>query len=252
MPKIQTPWPSKTLLLGHRGARALAPENTLPSFALAMERGADGVELDVYLSKDKILVINHDDTVNRTTDGKGNVFEKTVAELQKLNAAKGWPNQGVTIPTLVQLLDSMSAGSVVNVELKGEGLYTREELADTVLTEIAPYRKKLFIILSGFDSKLLEIVRKKDDKVTIGLLFHENGLRNAPALKRMKTIRPDSIHIPASYATPKVVKNAHEKGIRVMIWTVNDQAQADQLFALGVDGVFSDLPAGFAWTGSKH
>jgi len=233
------------MVLGHRGARAQAPENTIPAFSLAMDLGADGIEFDVFLTADKVPVVIHDDTLDRTTNGKGIVWEKTLAELRELDASKGWNDfKGTYVPTLAETLASMPNGSVVNIELKGPGNYSRAEFVDVILGVIKTERHRLCIIVSSFDSKLLKILRKRDADVLIGLLLGD-GLADFQALANLRAVKPNALHISSSYTWPWIINLAHKKGLRVLVWTVNDKAEATKLQSLGVEGIFSDLPKDF-------
>lgn len=237
----------RNLLLGHRGARAQAPENTLPSFNLAMELGAHGIEFDVFLSKDKVPVIMHDDTLERTTNGVGLVWERTLSELGELDASKGFPKfAGTRILSLAETLHAMPDGAVVNIELKGSGTFPKEDLVDVVLEVMQTERNRLFIIVSSFDIKLLKILRERDKDVFIGfLLWEQSFLSYLQALADMKAVRPNALHISADLATQSIIEKAHSKGLKVLVWTVNDKQQAQSLREKGVDGIFSDLPKGF-------
>lgn len=237
----------RNLLLGHRGARAQAPENTLPSFKLALELGAHGIEFDVYFSKDKVPVIMHDDTLERTTNGKGPVWEKTLSELRELDAAKSFPEfAGTQIPTLAETLHAMPDGAVVNIELKGSGNFTKEDLVDAVLDVMRSERDRLYIIVSSFDTKLLEILRQRDSDVFIGfLLWEHNFLTYLQALADMKSVKPNALHISSYLATSSIIARAHAKGLKVHVWTINDKTEAKSLREKGVDGIFSDLPKGW-------
>lgn len=250
--RSKTNFPDTPLLIGHRGARARAPENTLASFKLAMDLGANGIEFDVYLSADKIPFVIHDDTLKRTTNGQGVAFKKTLAQLKKLDASKGWPTYlGEKIPTLKETLDLMPDGAVVNIELKGEGDRSKDEFAETILSIVAACGDRLFIIVSSFDARLLEILRSKNASLCIGFLL-ENRIDHALfSLVKMKAIRPNTLHIPPVLAKPWIIRLAHSKGLRVMVWTVNENAKCEKLLETGVDGIFSDLPEGFVWKDSR-
>jgi glycerophosphoryl diester phosphodiesterase len=248
LPDSNAAWPApEKILLGHRGARAQEPENTIRSFNRAMELGANGVEFDVIMSFDGVPIIMHDDTLERTTNGTGEVKTKTLAELQKLDAGKGRNDlDDVKIPTLAETLEAMPDNAVVNIEMKGRGIFTREEFAAAVFKVMAPQRQRLFIIVSSFDSKVLGIMRNTDPTLFIGSLFWEHNAKTYwTELRDLKSVRPNSIHISAGLAKPWIIRKAHSKGLKVLVWTVNDKAQAEQLLADGVDGIFSDLPAGF-------
>lgn len=248
VPDSNSTWqPPQRLVLGHRGAKAQEPENTLRSFEKAMKLGAHGIEFDVFMSADGVPFIIHDDTLQRTTNGKGNVTKRTMNELKELNAAKEWNSlENVGIPTLAETLEAMPEGAIVNIEMKGPGRHTKSQFADAVFEVMKPHRKRLFVIVSSFDSKLLEIMREKDEHLFIGYLLWEQGFASYwSALSDMKAVRPNALHISANLATPGIVRAAHEKGLKVLVWTVNDKEQEKRLRKNGVDGVFSDLPHGF-------
>lgn len=233
----------ENLLLGHRGARAQAPENTIPAFTKALKLGAHGIEFDVFLTADKVPFVIHDDTLQRTTNGVGVAYAKTLSELENYDASKGWPDfAGTRIPTLAETLEVMPDGAVVNIEMKGEGNFTKADFADAVFQVMAKHRSRLVIIVSSFDFRLLEIMRAKDATLLIGFLLDERGLQYLRALSYLKRVKPNALHISPRLAKPWIVKRAHRKGLKVLVWTVNDKRAADSLRASGVDGIFSDMP----------
>ena len=159
-----------SLILAHRGASAYAPENTLAAFRLAREMGADGIELDVQLTRDRVPVVIHDDTVNRTTDGQGIVTEMTVGEITRLDAGtwKADEYRGERTPTLAQVFDALgdwlkpsgrSRPCLINVELKSERVRTGG-LERQVLNVIARYGVQDRILLSSFNPLCLYRVEK--------------------------------------------------------------------------------------------
>ena len=215
------------LKIGHRGARAYEPENTLASFRLAIELGVDAVELDVRKTRDNELVVIHNADVNKTTDGNGPVNSFTLEEIQKFVTEKG-----EHIPTLEEVLDVVGKRVKVLVELKETD--TEEKVIELIR------RKKLMddVILISFDENILKKIRKLDDKLTLGLIYvrHKNPIKSALALK-------------AEYLLPLYrfthsanVKKAHEAGLKVIVWTINTKEEAIEYNRKGVDGIATDRP----------
>jgi len=215
------------LKIGHRGARAYEPENTLASFRRAIELGVDAVELDVRKTRDNELVVIHNADVNKTTDGNGPVNSFTLEEIQKFVTEKG-----EHIPTLEEVLDVVGKRVKVLVELKETD--TEEKVIELIR------RKKLMddVILISFDENILKKIRKLDDKLTLGLIYvrHKNPIKSALALK-------------AEYLLPLYrfthsanVKKAHEAGLKVIVWTINTKEEAIEYNRKGVDGIATDRP----------
>jgi glycerophosphoryl diester phosphodiesterase len=215
------------LKIGHRGARAYEPENTLASFRRAIELGVDAIELDVRKTRDNELVVIHNADVNKTTDGNGPVNSFSLEEIQKFVTEKG-----EHIPTLEDVLDVVGKRVKVLVELK-------ETDAEKNVIELIR-RKKLMddVILISFDEKVLKKIRELDDKVTLGLIYvrHKNPIQSALALK-------------AEYLLPLYrfthsanVKKAHEAGLKVIVWTINTKEEVIEYKKKGVDGIASDRP----------
>jgi glycerophosphoryl diester phosphodiesterase len=215
------------LKIGHRGARAYEPENTLSSFRRAVELGVDAVELDVRKTKDNKIVVIHNSDVNKTTDGSGSVSSFTLEEIKKFVTEKG-----EHIPTLEEVLDAVGKRVKILVELKEPGL------EENVLELIR--RKRLIgnVIIISFDEDVLMKVRELDDEVTLGLIYvrHKNPIQSALELK-------------AEYLLPLYrfthsanVKKAHEKGLKVIVWTINTKEEALEYKKKGVDGIATDRP----------
>jgi glycerophosphoryl diester phosphodiesterase len=215
------------LKIGHRGARAYEPENTLSSFRHALELGVDAVELDVRRTKDNELVVIHNADVNKTTDGSGAVNELTLEEIKKFVTEKG-----EHVPTLEDVLDAVAKRVKVLVELKETG--TEEKVIDLI-------RKKRLIenvIIISFHEDILQKVRSLSDEVETGLIYvrHKNPIQAALDLK-------------AKYLLPLYrfthtanIKKAHEAGLKVIVWTINSKEEADEYKKKGVDGIASDRP----------
>jgi len=234
-------WPNKKWILGHRGARAIAPENTLSAFRIAMECGADGIELDVFLSKDGIPVVIHDEKVDRTTDGNGKVCDLTAHKLWKLNAAKKFSKfKKEGVPALEQVFDMMVPGSIVNVELKGSGYFSKQEFVNILLVLFQKYEDKLCLIISSFDAGLLALFRKTAPKYLISLLLSSRDKNFETAFQYLESIKPDALHLPPLLARPLVRSLVKYSQMKSAIWTVNEPFLAKKWFKKGVDGIFTD------------
>jgi glycerophosphoryl diester phosphodiesterase len=229
----------RPVLLGHRGAMARAPENTLGSFKAAIDDGAHGIELDTQLSADAIPIVLHDDTLDRTTNLVGLPIRFEAAELDDADAGTwypGWPRE--KIPRLDEVFRALPKGSVINVELKGPTPKTLG-LERHVLSVIAKH-PEIHVIVSSFHPAQLLAVRELDPRVPIGLLFHADAnvaLRNALTAP---LLMPDAVHPPSNMVDADFVKGAHDAGMRVHVWAVQDAQDAERLLELGVDGLIVD------------
>ncbi len=215
------------LRIGHRGARAYEPENTLRSFKKALEIGVDAVELDVRKTKDNQLVVIHDADVKKTTDGKGLVSELTLKEIKEFSTEKG-----EKIPTLKEALDFLDKKVKILIELKEEGV------EEKVLLAVRENGLQKNVIIVSFIEEALRKVRELNKEIETGLIYakHKNPVKSALDLK-------------ASYLLPLYrfthtanVKKAHENGLKVIVWTVNKPEEVAEYVKKGVDGIASDKP----------
>ncbi len=214
------------LIIGHRGAAGLEPENTLRSFARAIALGVDAIELDVY-GVDGELVVIHDDTLERTTDGVGPVTGASLAELRALDAGAG-----ERIPTLIEVLDLIAGRVAVNIELKGDAT------AALTARTIAAYPETQFLV-SSFTHRELTQFRMLDARTAVAPLFG----RTAPKMFDIaRTLGAWSINLSARIATPALLKEIADADFRSLVYTVNDYEQAAALKAAGATGIFTDYP----------
>lgn len=214
------------LIIGHRGAAGLAPENTLPSFEAAYAAGVGAVELDVYQIEDTLIVF-HDDRLERCTNGKGKVQEQALSYLRSLDAGNGYQ-----IPLLSEVLDDLPTEVGINIELKGRG--TGQPVA-----QLLAQLPQLDVLVSSFRHRELEVVRSQNAQVRIAPLFH----RWPPApWKAAKTLDAWSVNLGNNITTAKRVAKIHRAGYRCCVYTVNDPERAAQLRGFGVDGIFTDRP----------
>jgi glycerophosphoryl diester phosphodiesterase len=215
------------LRIGHRGARAYAPENTLTSFKKAIELDANAIELDVRKTKDGPLVVIHDADVKRTTNGEGLVSELTLNQIKALST-----EGNEKIPTLEEALDFLDKKVQVLIELKEAGI--EKQLLDIV------HSKGLdkTVILTSFLEEALQKVRELDSDVATGLIYatHKNPVKAALELK--------ANYLVALYRfvhSANVVE-AHENELKVIVWTINTPSEVEAYIKKGVDGIASDKP----------
>lgn len=236
--------PKRTEVFAHRGAKAIAPENTLPAFEQAIALGADGIELDVQCSKDGVLVVMHNYTVNETTDGQGRVADLTAAELGKLDAGSHFnakfANAGV--PTLEEVL-ALTAGKIkLNIEIKSQDPMGGREVEPLVeLIQAGNLYDQ--VIVSSFNPVTLIKLRHVDPQVALGLLYAGQQL---PAFLReiwlSSILRPEAFHPHHTLIDEEYMVWAKAIPAAVNTWTINDPDEARRLAALGVDTIISDVP----------
>jgi glycerophosphoryl diester phosphodiesterase len=230
----------RTLVLGHRGAKAYAPMNTIPAFKLALEQGADGIELDTHLTKDGHLIVLHDFTVDHTTNGQGYVKDMTLAEVKSLDAGSYFDAKfaGTRIPTLDEVFEAIGQRTFINVEIKSETIRTdgvEKAVADCITRHAMSKR----VIVSSFNPLALRRFRQVMPTVPIGYLYSSGISLLAPVMYFLPHEARHPLHsmIDATY-----VQWAHKNNWRVNTWTVNDPAQAVELHNFGVDAIITDSP----------
>lgn len=219
--------------IGHRGAMGHEPENTIRSFKKALELGVDAVELDVYVCKTGELVVIHDDKVDRTTDGTGYTEDKTFAELRALDAGKG-----ELIPTLEEVLDVIDKSVIVNIELKGKNtaLATCKVIQKYIKTQ--GWSETDFMV-SSFDHHELNKFKQLYPKIFIGALVDGIPLSYSDCAVQLNA---QSINLSLDFINQKFVNHAHENGLKVYVWTVNEHDDIARMKALNVDGIFCNFP----------
>ena len=230
-------------VIGHRGACAYAPENTIAAFTKAAQLGVKWVEFDVMQSSDGKVIVFHDETLDRTTNGKGDVDKFTHHFLRTLDAGAWFAStfSGERIPDLMQVLEFLeNANMNANVELKAIG-NRDEELVLAVLKDMKEYLKKHSdrILFSSFSVDALRFLRRYAPDVSIGFLMHEW----LPDWQQICTeLNCVSMNVNEEVMTEERVKEIKQKGYQLLCYTVNDRHRAQQLYSWGVDAVFSDCP----------
>ena len=223
---------AKLFCFGHRGARGHEPENTLRSVRRALALGADGIEVDVHLTDGRLMVI-HDDTLGRTTNGTGRVAEKSFAYLRSLDAGKG-----ERIPTLAEVFDTVNRRAVINVELKGlDTVAPVVRLIDQYVRERGWHYEDFLV--SSFDLAQIQTAKKLQPEIHTGALIEKipRGLAEFAEKLGAWSINPSKRCV-----TAELVADAHRRGLKVFVYTINRPAEFARMGALGVDGVFTDFP----------
>ena len=229
--------------IAHRGASAYEPENTIASFTKAFDLGADGIECDVQRSRDGHLVIIHDGTVDRTTDGTGYVAEMTLAELRTLRI-RGDSHNRLCIPVLDEVLGLVVSGErFLNLEIKGESPQETHATARAVAAKLAMLtpQARARLLVSSFEHASLLTFHAVIPDVRIAPLFGSDW-RNYDMVRRARQIGASAIHPAVRLVTPDLISRAHEAGLQVNAWTANRLPTLRELLRLGVDGVFTDYP----------
>lgn len=231
--------------VAHRGATAYSPENTIAAFDLAVDMKADYIEIDVQRSKDGELVLIHDTTVDRTTDGTGKVGDLTLEQLRSLDAGswKGEQFAGEPIPTFEEILDLYRGKIGILIELKAPELYPgiEEQVAAALIERNLDKPQNEKIIIQSFN---FESIKKMDQllpQVPIGVLTSNRADTTLEALQEFSTYA-DWFNPSYGIVTEELVNQVHSLGMQIGSWTVRSQEAADFLFEMGVDAIISDYP----------
>jgi glycerophosphoryl diester phosphodiesterase len=226
------PTMKKLLCFAHRGASGHEPENTLSAIEKAIDLGADWIEVDVYAVERELIVI-HDERLDRTTNGTGFVMGNTLEYLRSLDAGKGQ-----RIPTLREVFDCVDRRAGINVEMKGT---ETAGLTVSLINEYTNARKWHYeqFIVSSFHRRELGRVKKLDPHVRIGIVI---GGFHRPYKKFVTQITTYSVHPRIDLVNAEFVRSAHERGLKVLVYTVNRPEDIARMAAMGVDGIFTDFP----------
>lgn len=246
----------RPLFFAHRGGSALAPENTLVAYENGLSLGADALELDIHYTRDGQIVVFHDDTLERTTNGSGPLSALTLEELQRLDAGYRftpddgrtypWRGKGVTIPSLVEVFERFP-GVRINIEIK-----LGDEDGDRRFAHLLRDRGwEDRAMVGGFDDATLARFRALSEG-RVATSASSTEVRNfliRTLLRTTRRLRPlyDALQVPETYrgirvVSPTSIRLAHERGLDVHVWTVDARADMERLLDWGVDGVMTDRP----------
>ena len=237
----------RPLVFAHRGGAGLAPENTLVAVEIGLSTGADGIELDVRLSRDGVAVLMHDPTLDRTTNGTGPVDQRTADDLAALDAAcrferaGAFPfaDQGIGVPTLRDVIDRCRETSLI-IELKSAD----PRLVRAVVDDIHAAGVVGHVTVGSFQKGALEAVRALDPAIRTGADMDDvrNSVEGVAAQPAFETFQVPEVYAGMRIVTPAFIDRAHGAGVTVMVWTVNHQDDMRRLLDWGVDGLITDRP----------
>jgi glycerophosphoryl diester phosphodiesterase len=237
----------RPMVYAHRGGAALAPENTLVAFDAGLAAGADGIELDVRLSRDGVAVVMHDPTLDRTTDATGPVDGRTAAELAGLDAGCRFERDGtfpfkglgIGVPSLRDVLDR-HRGTALIVELKSAD----PRLAEVVVGEIHAAGAISRVTVGSFQKGALDAVRALDPAIRTGADTEDvrSGLDGVGARRVFHALQVPEVFAGTRVVTPEFIAKAHDAGVTVVVWTVNQMDDMRRLLDWGVDGLITDRP----------
>ncbi len=245
------------LIIGHRGASAVTPENTLVAFERAMQDGADGVELDVRLARDRVPVVIHDTTLARTGLVSGLVSELSSGELLRTDVGSWFNRQqrdatdqfaGQKLPTLSQVLDLFEQYSgVLYLEMKSEG--TGMSLAAETVRTIQQHSMGERVIVLSFDLSLVREVKNVDSGIRTAALFEPRASRPVALVRRMRLVElakdcgADEIALHHSLAGRRLVEKTQQAGLSTVVWTVDNARWVERARSLGIKALITNNPA---------
>jgi len=234
----------RPLIFAHRGSSAYAPENTLAAFNLAISQGAPAIELDAKLSADNQVVVIHDATVDRTTDGTGRVSQMSLPALRELDAGTPFSQafRGEKIPTLAEVFETVGKRAIINVELTNYYTFPGDGLADKVCELVKKFGLQETIIFSSFFPSNLKRTRILLPNVQRGLLAPEGWKGWWARSFGFNFSNYQALHLNLSDMTAQQVARVHRLKRRVHVWTVNAAADMRRLLNWGIDGFFTDDP----------
>ena len=220
------------LIFAHRGVSGHFPENTLMAFQAALDAQCQAIELDVYALQNQLVVI-HDRQLARTTNGEGNLEDHTLESLSALDAGRG-----ESVPTLWQVLQLVANKVVLNIELKGA------DTAELLIALLAKAQQELkldlsTIVVSSFNHRLLQQLRKLHPTLALGVLIAHRPLDNAAVASQLDAC---CLNCDRGFVDAELINDAHQRGIKVYVYTINDAREARELAKIGVDGIFCNYP----------
>lgn len=238
---------SSPVFIAHRGMSRQYPENTMPAFRAAIDAGADMIELDVALSSDGVLVVIHDDTLLRTTEGSGFVCHHTSKDIQSLDAGHwfGAEQGSIRVPDLDEVLEEVAGKIALNIEVKPFFPLNQSGRMQAALSRLVTLLDERGLreqtILSSVNFFLLEYIRELDDEIRLGLIFRR-PLTDFDPVVVCQALKAYSLHPWQMQMTAELVQAMHHVGVKVFPYTVNTVEQFDTVMAKKADGIFTDCP----------
>lgn len=230
-------------IFAHRGSSVYAPENTLAAFELAISQNAHAIELDAKLCGDGEVVVIHDQTVDRTTNGSGKVIELPLAALKELDAGSwfGTEFQGERIPTLEEVFEAVGRNIFINVELTNYAS-PLNDLPDKVVELVLRHGMQKNVLFSSFNPLALRRTHRHMPEVPVGLLALQGFLGAWARSWPGKFVPHQALHPEVQDTSVHLIQKHHKLGHRIHVWTVNSPEKMRQLFDWKIDGIFTDNP----------
>lgn len=238
-------------IIAHRGANKRAPQNTLPAFQKAIEMGTDGFETDVHLTLDGVPVICHNYTIDETSNGTGEIEKMTLEQLKTYDFGSYYHKdfRGTTLPTLEEFLQLAKGKGlkILNIELKPEKDNARREtLVRKTLELVEQYELSDILLISSFSTEILEYIKQIDPKCKTAYLYPAGYVRAhmafLPPFKDMKKMACHAAHPHKLCIRGNFVEKAHENGLQVNVWTIDESEDIRNMIKAGVDGIITDCP----------
>jgi len=230
---------NRALIFGHRGSPACITENTIPSFQKAIDQGVDGLEFDIRLAKDGVIVVFHDADLYRLSGETAKVSELTSDELRKIELHKKEGQRlEARIPTLNDLMPILHQTKTINIEIKSDGAFDGHNIIKSLIAFLNKHQMDNKCIVSSFNPLILLKIRRQRPQTMIGYLYKRGGwFHGWHNVIWMTRVRPDALHIHYSLLGSWVVRWARNKGMRINSYTINDKKVFD---SADIDGVFTD------------
>jgi len=232
---------SKAIVIAHRGASGYAPENTIAAFNKALDMKADGIEIDVHLSKDGYVVVSHDEKLGRTSNGSGFIKDFTLEELKKLDFGSWFSSEYANerIPTLEEVLCLLRDKDILlNIEVKNNTIIY-EGIEKAVVDLVRKYEMAEKIIISSFNHYCLKEVKRLAPELKIGLLYSERLYKPGDYAK---AVGAEAIHPYYLSINSDSINNCKKNGILINAWTINNPDQMKEAVLSGIDGIITNYP----------
>ena len=230
-------------IFAHKGASGYAPENTLIAIKKAIEMKVEGIEIDIQLTRDGRIVLMHDWKVDRTTTGRGYVYELDFDYIRTLDAGQWFTKDfiGEVVPTLEEVLDILPQDMMLNIEIKDTARH-HSKIEEKLLEVLKKYPDKFEnIIVSSFHHDKIKKLQELEPKLKLALLTNSEFIEIEKYLST-NGVSSYSYHPEINHVLKEDIEKLHAKGVKIFVWTVNKEEDLNYLVKLGVDGVISDYP----------
>lgn len=231
-----------TLNFAHRGFTVSAPENSLAAFEAAVELGVDGIELDTRVCKSGELIVFHDPTLKRMTDGRGFIKTKTLTELRDLRLKSAEGSSGERIPSLSEVLDYCKGKALLNIEIKTNGL-PKDHIEARLVKMVKDHRVEEQTIISSFNPVIIRRIKKIDPDLLTGYLIDKKFTVRKFEVPLTKLSGARAVHLEQSLVKEKLIARMKRLGYFCVVWSVNDPQTMRRFVAMGVHAIISDKPA---------